>query len=472
MKYESEEEQIGAYLDGELSPSEQIRVEQLLDDHPEYRQLYEELRAVRHSLESLPRHQLEEDLGARILRTAEREMLLGAPSRPGGVENGAWTVQSPDTLAEDEPLQRRLSWRTWFWPCVTIAAALAIMVANHNQKQAGRVAKSEERPSSIGSIKARPPEKLQKSPSQVEAALAKVDSSAGKRRETDQAPGVLGQAADQAPTSQPSGDVPPRNEPAAAIAQDNSQGTTPETGANQPEDLQLAKAGQPDARPLFPANAGASFAEGVLLVRCDIHADAVRNKTFQKLLTDEHIAWHAPEPDSAEQAADGAASLLNSAVYVEATTRQVRNVLFQLMERSKDFAGIETRPQSGVAAQQVFLVYNRPNPAGQTAAPSTAAGSVGAVNARALPNVAPGTKPGKLGISVEAPNPVHTPEPPAPPQTAKNPRAKKSPAHRSKTTDAGKADGEEPLDARAEDDVPVRAMFIFRLVDADGKPVT
>jgi len=466
MKYESQEEQIGAYLDGELSPSEQIRVERLLDDHPEYRQLYEELRAVRHSLGSLPRYQLDEDLSARVLRAAEREMLLGAHGQGGSVQNGQWAAQPREALAEDEPPQRRLSWRTWFWPCVTIAAALAIMVANHNQKKAGQVAKTDSRPSSVGSIEATPPDQLPKSPTHDEPMVAKDDSRAGKPRDTDQATGVPGQGEDQTGHPQPNVDGP-------AIAQEITQSPAPKTNDSPAEDLRLAKASPPEPRPHFPANAGASFAEGVLLVKCDIRADAVRNKTFQKLLADEKIAWHAPGADAAEQTADGAASLLESAVYVEATTRQVRDVLFQLMERSKDFAGVETRPQSGVAAQQVFLVYNRPNPAGATAAPSNVAGagSVGAVNARALPNVAPGTKPGKLGISVDAPNPVRPPEPTSPPRTAKSPAVKKSPVNRSKTTDADKAEDEEPGDAQAQDKIPVRVMFIFRLVDADGKPV-
>ena len=81
MKYESHEELIGAYLDGELTPSEQIRVEQLLDENPEYRQLYEEFRALRHSLEGLPRYRLNEDLSHRVLRLAEREMRIHKVTR-------------------------------------------------------------------------------------------------------------------------------------------------------------------------------------------------------------------------------------------------------------------------------------------------------------------------------------------------------------------------------------------------------
>src|SRR6185295_10941762 len=138
MKYETHEELIGAYLDGELTPSEQIRVEQLLDEHPEYRQLHEELRALRHSLEALPRYQLDEDLSTQVLRVAEREMLLGERLRPAAT-NGE-LVDQGESYSDGESYSSRISWRTWFWPCATIAAALVFMVANHNEKKANRVA--------------------------------------------------------------------------------------------------------------------------------------------------------------------------------------------------------------------------------------------------------------------------------------------------------------------------------------------
>ena len=82
-------ELFSAYLDGELTADEQVRVEQILATSPEARQLVEELRALGSTLQGLPQKKLDEDLSARVLQVAERRMLLpddaGATSRPPGV---------------------------------------------------------------------------------------------------------------------------------------------------------------------------------------------------------------------------------------------------------------------------------------------------------------------------------------------------------------------------------------------------
>ncbi len=69
-------ELFSAYLDGELTADEQVRVEQILATSPEARQLLEELRALGSTLQELPQEKLDEDLSARVLEIAERRMLL------------------------------------------------------------------------------------------------------------------------------------------------------------------------------------------------------------------------------------------------------------------------------------------------------------------------------------------------------------------------------------------------------------
>ena len=85
-------ELFSAYLDGELTADEQVRVEQILATSPEARQLFEELRALGSTLQGLPQEKLDEDLSARVLEVAERRMLLpddcptmaGTSRLPGG----------------------------------------------------------------------------------------------------------------------------------------------------------------------------------------------------------------------------------------------------------------------------------------------------------------------------------------------------------------------------------------------------
>ena len=63
------DERISAYLDGELSADEQSRFEERLAESAELRQLVEELRALRGSLDLLPRHRRQISRGRRHRRS-------------------------------------------------------------------------------------------------------------------------------------------------------------------------------------------------------------------------------------------------------------------------------------------------------------------------------------------------------------------------------------------------------------------
>src|SRR5262249_3764928 len=58
---QSPEDLLNAYLDGELTAEEQAQVEQRLAESADFRQLHDELRAVRTGLESLPTYRLGPD---------------------------------------------------------------------------------------------------------------------------------------------------------------------------------------------------------------------------------------------------------------------------------------------------------------------------------------------------------------------------------------------------------------------------
>jgi hypothetical protein len=143
-------ELFSAYLDGELTADEQVRVEQILAASPEARLLLEELRALDSTLQGLPQEKLDEDLTARVLEVAERRMLLpdrpfdtGEPGKgePGkGGDNKPSAGRAAETLKGSETgatgwlgipwgeisLRGMLSKRALIWSGVVVATAIII----------------------------------------------------------------------------------------------------------------------------------------------------------------------------------------------------------------------------------------------------------------------------------------------------------------------------------------------------------
>lgn len=120
------DEQISAYLDGELSVEETARVEQQLRENADLRRLCDQLRALRSTLQALPATELSEDLAERVLRQAERRMLLGdeeaGESLDGQVDASAATVRRPHSPFARHP------WRLVASVLAGLAALLLIML--------------------------------------------------------------------------------------------------------------------------------------------------------------------------------------------------------------------------------------------------------------------------------------------------------------------------------------------------------
>jgi hypothetical protein len=140
------DERISSYLDGELSADEQARFEERLAESAELRQLVEELRALRGSLDLLPRYQLEPDFAERVLRRAEQQILIGGEGGSSGGasgssaagESGARSLAEADrggqlaqpshpVLDDLRRCQRRIV-RPLIYAGAAIAAAILIMV--------------------------------------------------------------------------------------------------------------------------------------------------------------------------------------------------------------------------------------------------------------------------------------------------------------------------------------------------------
>ncbi len=163
MTHEADQELLSAYLDGELTADEQTRVELLLAENQAYRQMYDELRALRTNFEGLPRYRLQHDLSGQVLRQAEQAMLKGtalrgsAPAQTGPLpelkngksahdqraqlEPGQAAGANRDDARDHgalEPLRLRFprGWRPWLWPAVALAAAILVMVFNPQSQRA------------------------------------------------------------------------------------------------------------------------------------------------------------------------------------------------------------------------------------------------------------------------------------------------------------------------------------------------
>jgi hypothetical protein len=142
-------ELFSAYLDGELTANEQVRVEQMLAASVEARQLVEELRALGNTLQCLPHQKLDEDLTARILQAAERRMLL-----PGDSGNQPSAGRAAEALTESDadstgwlgiPWRGMFSKRALIWLAVVVVTAIIINFNSPPKPKQNQFARLEEK---------------------------------------------------------------------------------------------------------------------------------------------------------------------------------------------------------------------------------------------------------------------------------------------------------------------------------------
>jgi negative regulator of sigma E activity len=125
------DEILSEYLDGELTPPRRAEVEKWLASDPAARQLLDELRAIGDALRTLPRRKVGEDLSHRVLRAAERRILLeGLPDELG---NPLLRPTPPARRA----FRRVLSRRTVVWLTAAAAVVVAILIVDRQQRRAG-----------------------------------------------------------------------------------------------------------------------------------------------------------------------------------------------------------------------------------------------------------------------------------------------------------------------------------------------
>ena len=118
-------ELISAYLDGELTADERSRVEQALLDDADLRRMFDELRMLCATVQSLPLAHPAAGLAERVLRQAERRMVLG-PDEPRDTVDSKPLDARFDAATSSVPPRR--SMQGWWVAIAAIASAAALLV--------------------------------------------------------------------------------------------------------------------------------------------------------------------------------------------------------------------------------------------------------------------------------------------------------------------------------------------------------
>ncbi|HEX7449008.1 MAG TPA: zf-HC2 domain-containing protein, partial [Pirellulales bacterium] len=138
MNHPADDELLSAYLDGELAEDERARVERLLAEQAESRQLLDELRSVKQRLESMPAARLGDDFADRVLRQAEREMLTEGFRVQGSEFSQPATKQgvrcAPQSKIENLKSKIGRHRRSVVWASLAVAAGLLLMFFDRDRQ--------------------------------------------------------------------------------------------------------------------------------------------------------------------------------------------------------------------------------------------------------------------------------------------------------------------------------------------------
>ncbi|MGD9719977.1 MAG: anti-sigma factor [Pirellulales bacterium] len=360
MSNDPREELLSAYLDNELSADERAQVEQWLSENAEYRQLYEELRALSHDLHSLPRHELADDLGPLVLRRTERAVL--SEPRSGGAsapESGASEFGATASWA------RGRSKRLFIWPALAVAAALLVALFDSQRDERdvalhdGRIDAAAEKSKSatdsydlqsVPSMRARDAQSELDSEPQNGAteSLSESRRSASERQEGDlrlerSAAGAADAAAPQLEQ------MPPTDRgavPGAAPTARSAKESAPAEAAPQTVDF-FAKppAGEPLEKLQLDKNVRRALAnrEQVSVIQCDVSPGYINENQIEKVLASNKLQYRRyylpqaiDQKDAPVQApAPLAANALPAGVQysVDATPDQVEQIVTELEQQ-------------------------------------------------------------------------------------------------------------------------------------------
>lgn len=439
MKNVPENELFSAYLDGELTADEQASVERLLASSPAARQLMDELRALSSTLQSMPTYALEEDLTSAVLRAAERRVLGQKADGDDPTELPRIDIDAgghPNIESAPSPWKgigrRLLTPRNLLWPGIAVAVALMIMFsergANGPANTGGEVAmrqspsdvevdreipalqaakeENPEKTDALSSRDATADEEMDRKPQGL--VVSKGDRIAAVKKPKDlRAAGSAfrelpkGGHAHEAPLGADHPAKPAMAPPAESmLVQDAPAAPGRRAGGGGAGSGGRVAATenslQVDAVPAEQDQAAQQqrlFMQGTTVVVCDVSPEAVRSRTFEKLLARHKIAWEGAGQDLrrladklAEKQTDketdprlamrrlpaksARSDLRESAkrqagkgelelVLVEAAPARIKAALAALNSQSNDFVTVCVRPAPGQPDQREWTRYNR-----------------------------------------------------------------------------------------------------------------
>lgn len=405
-----DDELLSAYLDGELSEEERARVEQLLAEQPEARQLLDELRALSGGFEALPKHRLEVDFASRVLRAAEREMLAGDPpgEMPAASPRSAASSSSEvaDSSTRDHALRpaareaHPFDWKRWrrplAWAGAAMAAGLLLMVMERGRQGVAPIGQVARAPDAGVEFKAAPGaapaaeplaardgdsrlgrwERFEKPSSEA----APAEEAAGEPSAAGNLGGgaasgrmarrsKLGVETRPAPRSAPA----PRSIAAPAKPGDNGRSAAmpdePQQESKQKPEVQLGLRGLAEAEGADLYWFGVERQEGdkivsgpldpkTLIVWCDVEENVAAKPEFRQMLLSNGIAWEPAVPlleaDKKEAADEPAAE----------TADRAKDLSDKLGEKVETPDALARKQRAGVAGGRANMQRRL---AGQTA---------------------------------------------------------------------------------------------------------
>ncbi len=419
MKNVPENELLSAYLDGELTADEQAQVERLLAADPEARQLVDELRALSSSVKALPRHEIGRDISEEVVSRAKRQMpTQPAPARAREHES------AEDQVPRWRAIVRRVTRpRNFVWSAVAVAVVVLLMVMKPDTLTgplAPSVAMKSAADADKAAATASPAPSIQAREEAVEVLVAEeaapaempvggrpagstelewVESEAEEREAAETATRRALAATAPAPAAAPPVAIeqPAKGSPKprragdgyrggvggmagqAGLADDRGRPEAPRVAKREvykgkaPEAGKKAKASEIGAvAESLPAKAGQRRRRGVrqpdllLVVSCDVTAEALRGNVFKELLDRHEMTGamaggrmlgriSAAEPigpaDHPELGGVAGKPFEVVEVDVEATPGQIKALLAELHDRPSQFPSLSYTLDPGAVSR-------------------------------------------------------------------------------------------------------------------------
>lgn len=359
-----DDELLSAYLDGELTADDSARVERLLAERPESRQLLEDLRLVRESLQALPRRRLDDDFSQHVLRQAEREVLHSGPDADPVAERAgqgnlltAGNVAARDESANGEKTSAAASpsqafdWqrmrRPAAWAALALAAGLLIMFMSPQDKRAGQrqVAhhaaprgEAEQRPAVKDQSRREERPEMHAAPAGDLSSVSGKSGSAGIEDQPDETAELHKRSLDEKAARDERAVEPPANAPSGPQSARFAR-RAPRAKDSSADATTLGIKGGEQAT-LGLAETAPAIDDQTLIVWCEVAPDGDYRANFDKLLAAQQIEWQDTDGDATisndTEISDGAVSSLQ-----RSTRRRQSSVYFA--ESANKPAGVDVQ---------------------------------------------------------------------------------------------------------------------------------